>query len=204
MISRPGPLSLDTLSRPRGGHRRFVTSALRAPFTHGLSHRRVPRAPASHHGSLWPNASRCQGCALAKSENRVRPQICRRDCVTIEANTGNCLSSAGLWISQRAPLKITPGGGMRAGGFGGFHGGAMGGGFRGAAIGGGFRGSQWADLLRIGRGQILVVDDEPPIRKLLRMGTVHFHAQPHLPLTSTLRDAGIRQEPDHAHLFPGM
>ncbi len=108
MISRPGPLSLDTLSRPRGGHRRFVTSALRAPFTHGLSHRRVPRAPASHHGSLWPNASRCQECALAKSENRVRPQICRRDCVTIEANTGNCLSSAGLWILQRAPLKITP------------------------------------------------------------------------------------------------
>jgi hypothetical protein len=120
--------------------------------------------------------------------------------VTIEANTGNCLSSAGLWISQRAPLKITPGGGMRAGGFGGFHGGAMGGGFRGAAIGGGFRGSQWADLLRIGRGQILVVDDEPPIRKLLRMGTVPLHAQPHLPLDSTLRDAGIRQEPDHAHL----
>jgi hypothetical protein len=28
--------------------------------------------------------------------------------VTIEANTANCLSSAGLWISQRAPLKITP------------------------------------------------------------------------------------------------
>jgi hypothetical protein len=52
--------------------------------------------------------------------------------------------------------------------------------------------------------KILVVDDEPPIRKLLQMGTVPLHAQPHLPLDSTLRDAGIRQEPDHAHLFPGM
>jgi hypothetical protein len=37
-----------------------------------------------------------------------------------------------------------------------------------------------------------------------RERTVPLHAQPHLPLTSTLRDAGIRQEPDHAHLFPGM
>lgn len=46
-----------------------------------------------------------------------------------------------VFTGFRPDLASAQRGGMRVGGFGGFHGAAIGGGFRGAAIGGGFRGA---------------------------------------------------------------